>query len=192
MALNCPEGQLARTAGARGTRGLTLTQSSRTTVTVQMMGILTREKSLTYLQWPRVATVSPVQATAIATKGSSARLLGSDGKYCLRPCEDHKDCLSGYQCYQASSCLKACVPNTYNCAACALTRHVAKACAATSPVVSARNAVRGDPCTYDYDCAGNMRCFKKAGNPTGACVEECEKDNCSDPATSMPTQPPRC
>jgi hypothetical protein len=66
--------QLARTAGARGTRGLTLTQSSRTTVTVQMMGILTREKSLTYLQWPRVATVSPVQATAIATKGSSACL----------------------------------------------------------------------------------------------------------------------
>ncbi|MBP7161524.1 hypothetical protein KBB45_09680 [Myxococcota bacterium] len=109
--------------------------------------------------------------------------LGSDGKYCLRPCEDHKDCLSGYQCYQASSVLKACVPNTYNCVACAFDAPCGEGmCCDFTSGECKECRQECDPCTYDYDCAGNMRCFKKAGNPTGACVEECEKDNCSDPA----------
>jgi hypothetical protein len=114
-------------------------------------------------------------------EGFKCLSLASEDKYCLRPCEEHKDCLPGYQCFQASSVLKACVPNTYNCVPCAFDAPCGEGmCCDFNNGQCKECRQQCDQCIYDSDCAGDMRCFKKAGSPVGVCVEECEKQECSD------------
>ncbi len=104
-------------------------------------------------------------------------------RYCLRTCEDGGDCPGGYICSAASSVSKNCLPITYNCVACAFDSPCegGQCCDfATGACKDCRD--KCEPCTYDFDCKAGLRCFKKAGNPTGACVEECSDGPCSDAA----------
>ncbi len=102
-------------------------------------------------------------------------------KYCLRECVDGKDCEAGYLCYAASSVSKNCLPVTYACVECAFNApcEAGQCCDfGTGECKECRQLCNG--CTYDFDCAEGLRCFKKTGSATGACVEECADGTCTD------------
>jgi hypothetical protein len=77
--------------------------------------------------------------------------------------------------------LKACLPVTYSCVACAFDEPCEEGQCCDFGTGECKDC-RGlcDVCMYDFDCAKGLRCFKKSGSATGACVEECADGICSD------------
>jgi hypothetical protein len=118
--------------------------------------------------------------------GYSCQPVGAE-KHCLRECADDGNCEPGYICY-ASGGSKSCLPVSYSCPTCAsdtpcdegmccdLNSGACKACKAECL-----------SCTYDYDCAADLRCYKETGSPTGVCVPECADGTCPDTATQACT-----
>ncbi len=105
-------------------------------------------------------------------------------RHCLLECVDDGDCPPSYLCYAASTVSKVCLPVSYDCVACAFDT--------PCPGGKVGNFVSGacedgadlcQKCTYDFDCAAGMRCFKTTGSATGACVPGCSDTvSCSDTA----------
>ncbi len=95
-------------------------------------------------------------------------------KHCLLECVDDGDCLPSYICYASSTVLKSCLPVAFNCVACSFDTpcEAGKVCNFQSGNCE-DGAGLCQKCTYDYNCATGMRCFKTAGTATGACVPEC-------------------
>ncbi len=136
---------------------------------------------------PGQANMPPIDCKACNDdedcRGNYECLPVGESMYCLRRCEDGGDCPSGFLCFASASVGRSCLPVTYSCAACVFDEpcEEGKCCDfATGQCGNCRNLCDG--CVYDFDCAKGTRCFKTAGNPVGACVEECANKPCSDPA----------
>ncbi len=113
--------------------------------------------------------------------GYTCQPVGAE-KHCLRDCNNDGDCLAGYTCY-ASGTQKSCLPISYNCVPCSFDSPCqdGQCCDfGTGKCKECRDVCF--TCTYDYDCAAGLRCFKQLGSATGFCVEECSETECTDTA----------
>jgi hypothetical protein len=142
-----------------------------------------------------VVTDTPVVVTTGACKtctgdgdcdqGSKCLPVGAT-KHCLPSCTTDGDCPPSYMCYAASTSSKSCLPATYVCPPCAADEpcEAGKVC---DMLASGGACKVGNPecgsCTYDFDCADGMRCYKKTGSPSGVCVAGCsDAKPCADTA----------
>ncbi len=103
-------------------------------------------------------------------------------KHCLSGCTTDGDCPRSFICYASSTASKSCLPVSYNCVTCAVDTpcDTGKTCDFTSGLCKDPKGLC-DYCTYDFDCDVNLRCYKKTGSATGACVPECSGTTpCSD------------
>ena len=133
----------------------------------------------------KVCTIDPTVVSA----GSCLTCTGDEGcdpglkclpvgasKHCLLDCTTDGDCPRSYICYAASSSNKSCLPVSYACPPCAADApcEAGKVC---DMLVSGGTCKVGNPecgsCTYDFDCAAGMRCYKKTGSAKGVCVAGC-------------------
>lgn len=102
-------------------------------------------------------------------------------KHCLTDCTSDDQCGKGFICYNASSAGKACLPVSYNCVACINDTPCGEGQCCDFLSGSCK-ACKDEckTCTYDFECGGDMRCFKKAASPSGVCVHECSTAACPD------------
>jgi hypothetical protein len=130
---------------------------------------------------PVVIGVDCKACSSDADCGGTAKCLPVGAtKHCLSACTDDGDCPRSFICYAASTASKSCLPVSYNCVACAVETpcEANKVCDFVSATCKEGNPVCGK-CTYDFDCAAGLRCYKTTGSATGACVAECT-DSCTD------------
>ncbi|MBM4397025.1 MAG: hypothetical protein FJ087_15220 [Deltaproteobacteria bacterium] len=101
------------------------------------------------------------------------------GKFCLKPCGGTAECLPGYVCYPTSSAGKQCLPISNDCKKCAYEGCGAGQCCdlVTGECGGCKNEC--EQCTYDFQCATGMRCFKKQSAQIGVCVKECANGPCA-------------
>ena len=113
--------------------------------------------------------------------GYSCQPVGAE-KHCLRDCNNDGDCLAAYTCY-ASGTQKSCLPVSYNCVPCSFDAPCQDGQCCDFGTGQCKDC-RGVcfTCTYDYDCAAGLRCYKETGSANGFCVEECSETECTDTA----------